>query len=143
MNEATPVDLPVRASYRDTDQMAVVYHANYLVYFEMGRVEWLRQHGMSYRTMEQRGVLIPLTSASLEFKRPAHFDDLLVVRTRLAEITRVRLRLGYELLRDGELLATGETAHVFADPALRPVRVTQAVVEFLRSGTGEPPEVLR
>lgn len=113
----------VRVRYAETDQMGVIYHANFFVWFEVGRVELLREMGVPYRQMEEEDDChIVVVEAKCEFKRPARYDDLLRIRTRVAE-TRTRLmRFAYEVLNDatGELLATGETTHVICDHAGRP-----------------------
>lgn len=71
----------VRVRYAETDQMGVVYHGNYAQYFEMGRVEWLRNLGVSYRSMEESGIMLPVVSLTMNYKKPARYDDLLTVRT--------------------------------------------------------------
>lgn len=131
-----------RVVYRDTDQMGFVYHANHLVYFEIGRVEWLRARGWTYRSMEQAGVLIPLTDAAIRFHRPGRYDDLLRIRARPLRITRLRLDFEYEVHADerGEHLASGSTSHVFMDASGRPRRLSPATVEFLLTGAGAPQE---
>lgn len=81
----------VRVRYAETDQMGVVYHGNYAQYFEMGRVEWLRNMGVSYKWMEENGVMLPVVSLSLNFKKPARYDDLLTVKTILKSQTSVKI----------------------------------------------------
>jgi len=113
----------VRVPYAHTDQMRYVYYANYLVYFEMARAEFLREIGLPYAALEQRGVFLPVIEAHCEYKTPAHFDDLLVVSSRCA-IQGPRLRIDYEVHRDQELIVTGYTVHVCLSPegkVLRPI----------------------
>ena len=98
--------------------MGVVYHANYLVWFEVGRVEMLRQLGFEYRRMEmEQDVAIVVVEARVRFKAPARYDDVLTVRTRVTHLRRFVLHFGYEVVRpaDGVLLATGETIHVITN----------------------------
>lgn len=122
-----------RVIYRDTDQMGMVYYANYFAYMEMGRVELMRAKGSSYRELEESGIFIPVVHAQCDYRRPARYDDLLRLRTTLVLLTRVRLHFRYQLHHDGraELLATGETHHVFTGRDQRPVRVPPQVLEML------------
>ena len=108
-------DTRVRVRYAETDQMGVVYHANYLVWFEVGRVEMMRQLGLDYRDMEREdGALIAVVEANARYKAPARYDDELIVRTRLANVRASILRFKYEVLRasDEMLLCEGETVHL-------------------------------
>ena len=106
----------IRVRYGETDQMGVVYHANYASYFEVGRTEWLRQYGITYKSMEETGVMLPVISLSINYKSSAKYDDVLTVVTSLKDIPTVRIEFDYELFSEkGELLATGHTALVFMD----------------------------
>jgi acyl-CoA thioester hydrolase len=105
----------VRVRYAETDQMGVVYHANYLVWFEVGRVEFIRQLGMDYKSMEQEhDALIAVVEASARYKAPARYDDELLVRTTLAGVRGPIVRFRYKVIRaaDELLLCEGETTHV-------------------------------
>ena len=106
----------VRVRYAETDQMGVVYHANYLVWFEVGRVEFIRQLGLNYRDMERdEGCMIVVVEATARYKSPARYDDQLTVQTRLASIRGGSLiRFTYSIVRDadGALLCEGETVHL-------------------------------
>jgi len=116
-------DATVRVRYAETDQMGVVYHGNYFTWFEVGRVDLCRQLGFEYKQMEiEDDTIIVVAEAHCRYRRPARFDDLLTVRTRVIESQRRTLRFGYEILRQdtGELLATGETLHVICDRQGRP-----------------------
>ena len=111
-------------------------NATYLSYFEVGRVEWLRATGHSYREMERQGRGLVVVEALLQYRRPAFFDDELTLITNLAELGKVSLRFDYEVLRDGEVLATGHTRHACIDLATsKPVRMPQ---ELLRFAKGRP-----
>ncbi len=115
----------VRVRYAETDKMGVVYHANYAVYFEMGRVEWLRNKGISYKKMEDNGVMLPVVSLSIQYKKPAYYDDLLTVKTFLKELSSVKIIFGYEIHNEkGDLLTTGDSTLVFVD--MRTNKPTQA-----------------
>lgn len=122
----------VRVRYRDTDQMGVVYHSVYLEFFETGRTELLRELGMAYSSIEREGRLLPVLEYSARLIRPARYDDLLSVVTRIDALDGIRLRIDYEILRDEELLVLGNTLHVFTTAdGMRPVRPPKAFVELL------------
>jgi acyl-CoA thioester hydrolase len=105
-----------RVRYAETDQMGVVYHGNYAVYFEMGRVEWLRNLGVSYKKMEETGIMLPVVSLTMNYKKPARYDDLLTVITKFKSQTSVKIEFDYEILNEkGELLTTGYSVLVFVD----------------------------
>jgi len=108
--------------YAETDQMGVVYHANYFIWFEVGRVEFMRQLGFSYREMEANdGCCIAVVDARCRYKAPARYDDEVVVRTRLKNVRDSLVHFGYELTRvsDGVLLAEGETTHIVTDSQMK------------------------
>lgn len=117
----------LRVRYQETDQMGVVYHANYLNWFEVGRTEMMRDAGLTYRELEDRGLLLPVTDASLSYKKPARYDDEVEIRTSVTELTAVRLTFAYGIFRlpDEELLVSGATMHVFTNKELRPVRLSR------------------
>ncbi len=102
-------EITIRVRYAETDRMGLLHHANYLVYFEQGRTELLRSQGLAYRDLEDQGYLLVLTKAQVRYRRPARYDDVLMLRTTLMRTTLVKIEHRYELLRDGELLAEGET----------------------------------
>ena len=105
----------VRVRYAETDQMGVVYHSNYLIWFEVGRVEFIRQLGLNYRQMEEQdGCGISVVDAHVRFRAPARYDDELVIETRLLAARGAVIKFGYSILRetDGVLLCEGETVHV-------------------------------
>jgi len=124
-------EFQVRVRYAETDQMGVVYHGNYAQYFEMGRVEWLRNLGVSYRWMEENGVMLPVVSLSMNYKKPARYDDLLTVRTIFKSQTSVKIEFDYEIINEkGELLTIGNSVLVFVDmktgrPVLPPEYITE------------------
>ncbi len=123
----------VRIRYAETDQMGVVYHGNYAQYFEMGRVEWLRNLGITYKSMEENGIMLPVVSLSLNYKKPARYDDLLTVKTLFKKQESVKIEFDYEIYSEkGELLTTGNSVLVFVDmktgrPVLPPNYVTEAL----------------
>jgi len=115
-------EVTIRVRYAETDQMGVVYHANHFIWFEVGRVELLRQLGFSYRDMEEHdGCCIAVVDARCRYKAPARYDDEIVVRTRLKNVRESLVHFGYELVRlsDGVLLAEGETTHIVTDSQMK------------------------
>ena len=112
----------VRVRYAETDQMGVVYHSNHFIWFEIGRVEFLRQLGFSYKDMEASdGCFIAVVDARCRYKAPARYDEEIIVRTHLKNIRESVIHFGYELVRasDGAILAEGETTHIVADAQMR------------------------
>jgi acyl-CoA thioester hydrolase len=102
-------EITIRVRYAETDRMGLLHHANYLVYFEQGRTELLRQQGLAYKDLEDQGYLLVLTKVQVRYRRPARYDDVLTLRTIVARTSMVKIEHRYEMLRDGELLAEGET----------------------------------
>jgi acyl-CoA thioester hydrolase len=102
-------EITIRVRYAETDRMGLLHHANYLVYFEQGRTELLRSQGLSYRDMEDQGFLLVLTKVQVRYRSPARYDELLTLRTTVQRTTLVKIEHRYELLRDGLLVAEGET----------------------------------
>jgi acyl-CoA thioester hydrolase len=129
------VEARIRVIYGDTDQMGVVYHANYLRYFEFARSEFFRAHGGSYRELERDGVLLPVAEASVTYKAPARYDDLLRVRVRVSELRRASLAFSYEVVREDapeKLLTTGHTVHACTGRDGRPTRLPEPLVRLLK-----------
>lgn len=109
-------EIQVRVRYAETDQMGVVYHGNYAAFFEMGRTEWLRNQGVTYKELEEIGVMMPVVSLSLNYKKPAKYDDLLTVKTILKSQEGVKIEFNYEIFNeDQQLLTTGYSMLVFVD----------------------------
>jgi acyl-CoA thioester hydrolase len=123
----------VRVRYAETDRMGVVYYANYLVWFEVGRTEWLRDAGWNYREMEREGVSLPVIEAHCEYRQPARYDDELDIRTRATLLTPVRIRFDYEIVlaAGGAVAAGGHTIHAALDPAGKPCRLPVRVRDML------------
>ena len=108
--------IQIRVRYSETDQMRVVYHGNYAQYFEVGRVEWLRNKGVSYKWMEDNGIMLPVVSLTMNYKKPARYDELLTLKTILKKQTTVKIEFDYELYNESEeLLTTGHSVLVFVD----------------------------
>ncbi|WP_432671645.1 acyl-CoA thioesterase [Flavobacterium sp. SM2513] len=129
-------EFKVRVRYSETDQMGVVYHGNYAQYFEMGRVEWLRNMGVSYKWMEENGVMLPVVSLTMNYKKPARYDDLITVKTIFKSQTSVKIEFDYEIYNEQkELLTIAHSVLVFVDmktgrPMLPPKYVTDKISEL-------------
>jgi acyl-CoA thioester hydrolase len=115
----------VRVRYAETDQMGVAYHGNYFAWFEVGRTDLLRGLGLTYKELEREGLRLPVIEAQARFLRPAYYDDVLDIRTRLTSLGGARLAFAYEVRRDGAdgPLATGSTSHAAVDLTGRPRRL--------------------
>ncbi|MEO8431986.1 MAG: thioesterase family protein [Acidobacteriota bacterium] len=134
------VETPLRVRYSETDRMGIVYHANYIVWFEIGRTEYCRAAGVPYRTMEEAGLLILVTTVDCRYRRSARYDDAIRVRAEVTEISGRGMAFSYEIVdAEGTRLADGATRHVFADSSGRPRRAPDEVLRPLRlfaAGTG-------
>lgn len=109
-------EFSVRVRYSETDQMGVVYHGNYAQYLEMGRVEWLRNMGVSYKWMEESGIMLPVVSLTMNYKKPARYDDLITVKTIFRSQTSVKIEFDYEIYNENvELLTIAHSILVFVD----------------------------
>jgi acyl-CoA thioester hydrolase len=119
----------VRVRYADTDQMGVAYYANYLVWFEVARTEWLRDAGWTYREMEAAGIALPVIEAHCEYRQPARYDDQIDIRTTARLLTPVRVRFDYQVEHPsgGSLVAIGHTVHAALGTNGRPCRLPERV----------------
>jgi acyl-CoA thioester hydrolase len=129
----------IRVRYAETDQMGVVYHANYLVWFEVGRVELLRQLGFAYKEMEEQdNCFIAVVDVHCRYKSPARYDDEITVRTWLKNIRESVIQFGYELVRqDGTLLAEGGTTHIVADAQMQKTSLPEKYMKVFRQALGK------
>lgn len=125
--------LELRVRFCETDLMGIVHHANYLAYFEAGRVDWLHKRGISYDGWVREGVHLPVVETRLRYRKAARFDDLLVVETTSAVLTRVTVRFDYRILRGADLLCEGETLLACVGHDLAPKRMPETVARVLRS----------
>jgi acyl-CoA thioester hydrolase len=106
----------LRVRYSETDQMGVVYHGNYLPYFEVGSVEWLRNQGISYKELEGKGIALPIVNININYKKPARYDDLLCIKTTFVSQSSVKITFECEISNEaGELLTTATFLLVFVD----------------------------
>jgi acyl-CoA thioester hydrolase len=141
VNRATANETRIRVRYAETDQMGVVYHANHFIWFEVGRVELLRQFGFSYKNMEREDdCFIAVVDAHCRYRASVHYDDEVIVRTYLKHVREKVIRFGYELRRaeTGELLAEGETTHIVADSSMRPRALPEKYMKVFRAAVCSP-----
>ena len=139
-HHATVNETRLRVRYAETDQMGVVYHSNHLIWFEVGRVELLRQLGFSYRDMEREdGRFIAVAEAKCRYRAPVYYDDEVVVRTRLKNVRDSVVHFGYELLRADNrlLLAEGETTHIVTDANMKVAALPQKYLKVFREALGK------
>ncbi|WP_052461190.1 acyl-CoA thioesterase [Psychroserpens mesophilus] len=127
-------EIQFRVRYGETDQMGVVYHGNYAQYFEMGRTEWLRKMGFSYKQMEAEGIMLPVVSLTVNYKKSACYDDLIKVKTKLVKKPTAKIEFEYEILNENdEILTTGNSVLVFMDiHKNRPTRCPDYILDKLQ-----------
>jgi len=135
------VEHSVRVRYSETDKMGIVYHANYIVWFEIGRTEFCRAAGFPYSAMEEQGVLILVTGVDCRYRRSASYDDEVTIRTRMGDTGSRGLSFFYEIVRsdDGTLLAEGSTRHIFVDGSGKPITIPSAIREAFALFVDENP----
>jgi len=139
-NDPVVSESRLRVRYAETDQMGVVYHSNHFIWFEIGRVELLRQLGFSYREMEHNdGCFIAVADARCRYRAPARYDDEIIVRTHLKNVRESVVHFGYELLRatDGTLLAEGETTHIVTDSTMSVRPLPEKYLKAFRAAVGK------
>lgn len=127
--------LELRVIYGDTDQMGVVYYANYLRYFEAARGAWLRDRGHSYHELEAAGLHLPVAEAHVRYRKPARYEDLLRIDARVEEVRAASFRFAYAITRGEELVAEGWTLHACIDRTGQPIRLPRQLRDLL----GPPP----
>ncbi|MFH1714880.1 MAG: thioesterase family protein [Elusimicrobiota bacterium] len=122
-----------RVSYADTDQMKVVYYANYFIWFERARTEMLRSKGSSYKEFEKKGFFLPVSDAKCSYIKSARYDDIVHIHTKVEELRRASIIFAYEIIRedDGAIIAKGSTNHPFVNVDGKPMRVTQEIKQIL------------
>ncbi len=124
----------IRVRYGETDQMGVVYHGNYAQYLEIGRIEWLRNLGVSYKNMEKNGIMLPVVSLSLNYKKSAYYDDVINVKTWLTKTPTASIEFSYEITNEfDEILTTATTVLVFIDTKTKkPTRCPGFILDKLQ-----------
>jgi len=130
----TEITFPVR--YAETDAMGIVYHSNYIIWFEVGRGDYMRQRGWEYADLEARGYYLPVSELDARFSVPARYGDLVTVRTWVEEVRSREVTFGYEVVKGnaGEVWATGHTKHICTDKGGRVRTIPKEVREMLRAG---------
>lgn len=126
-------EIKTRIRYAETDQMGVVYHGNYVQFIEMGRTEWLRTLGISYKEMEAAGVMLPVISIQINYKKSAYYDDVLTVKTTLKKLPSVKIEFDYEIYNEkGEIITQGNTVLAFINMKTnRPMKCPEHLLEKL------------
>ena len=117
--------------YSETDQMGIIHHSNYAVWFEAGRTDFFKKIGFSYKEIEGRGILLPLYEMNCKFKSPARYEDEITIKTSLKEITKVRVIFSYKVINDldGKLLSLGETMHGWTNRDLKLINAEKTIPE--------------
>jgi len=128
----------LQVRFCETDLMGIVHHANYLTYFEAGRVDWLHRRGVSYDRWTKQGIHLPVVEAHLRYRKAARFDDVLVVETTCAVVTRVTIRFTYRILRDATLLCEGDTLLACVGDDMTPKRIPPSIAEVFQSPESHP-----
>ena len=126
--------LAYRVPYADVDRMGIVYYAHYLVYFERGRTELLRQCGVPYSELEQNGTLLPVIEVSCTYCKPAYYDDIIDISSRITDIQGIRIKIECEIYRDSMLVAQGYTWHVCTDKNGKPKRMPAIIQQLFTTG---------
>ena len=117
-------ETPITARYAETDQMGIIHHSVYPVWFEVGRTNFIRMIGTGYGQLEKNGVMLPLSELSCKYIRPIHYEDEVIIRTSVMKLTVSRIQFSYKVLLDGVLMAEGSTTHGFVDSnTLRPLNM--------------------
>ncbi|MFH1837437.1 MAG: thioesterase family protein [Candidatus Omnitrophota bacterium] len=131
MNEHT---VNIRVTYKDTDQMGVVYYSNYLVWFEIARTEFFREHGMEYKRLETEDrIFLPVTEAFCRYRAPIRYDDVVQVTVKLSEMKAKRITFEYEIKKKGKTTSTGHTKHAFINIEGKVVPIPEKIrSEFLK-----------
>ncbi len=122
----------LRVRYQETDQMGVVYHTNYLVWFEVGRTEMMRERGFSYKDLEEKGLLLPVVDIHCKFAYPARYDDMVIVRTKISQFNRSKIVFAYEVIHQetGRRLVKGKSVHLWVDKEMKRINLKQVFPEL-------------
>ncbi|GAA4238062.1 thioesterase family protein [Postechiella marina] len=126
-------EIQIRVRYGETDQMGVVYHGNYALYLEMGRIEWLRKLGVSYKSMEENGVMLPVVSLNINYKKSVGYDDVINVKTQLKNKPSAKIEFEYVITNEaGDILTTASTVLVFIDTKTnKPMRAPKYILDVI------------
>lgn len=132
--ETRYIDVPVRVRYADTDRMGVVYYGTYPVYFEIGRTEYMRNRGFSYRALEEEGYFLVVVGMEVKYYSPATYDDLIIVQTGIIEVKSRAVRFHYKIQKDGVLLVEGKTDHVCTNRDKKATLIPPSLLTILKDG---------
>lgn len=130
------VHVPVRVRYADTDKMGIVYYGTYPVYFEMGRSEYMRQKGFTYRRLEEMGYHLVVVRMEVKYYNPAQYDDNLIVKTKISEWKSRGLTFHYKIFRDNILIVEGKTMHICTNSSKKPVLIPKELQEIMLRNEG-------
>ena len=128
----------IKVRYAETDKMGIVYHSNYLIYFEIGRTEFINECGISYIEMEQMGIMIPLLESNCKYVQGAKYADELIVKTWIEELGAAKVRFNYSIIResDGKEITRGNTLHVFVDNSFKIINLKKKFPEIMNKLKG-------
>ncbi|MCL2059517.1 MAG: acyl-CoA thioesterase [Oscillospiraceae bacterium] len=132
MGEPITCSLNVIVRYQETDQMGVAHHSVYPIWFEAGRTAFIREQGVPYGKLEEDGLYLPLISMTCDFMSYARYEDELTVKTVIASVTKTRLNFKYDVFKGGDIIASGGTAHIYANHQLRPVNLAKYMPDAYR-----------
>ncbi len=121
----------IQVRYSETDMMGIVYHANYLPWLEIGRTQLLKEYGFPYKELEKQGLFLPVIEISMKYLRPATYDDTITIKTVMKEKPYVKIHLGYDVLRDDDIIATGYSMHAFMNKETRPIKAPRQFLDAL------------
>ena len=121
----------ITVRYSETDMMGIVYHANYLTWLEIGRTEMLRECGLPYSEMEEQGILLPVLSININYCKPARYDEVITITTRMNEKPFVKIALEYEIHRGKELLSTASSTHAFMNRDAHPIKTPRFFLDTI------------
>ncbi len=126
------VDVPLRVRYADTDMMGIVYYGTYPIYLEVGRSEYMRERGLSYRNLAEMGYDLVVSGLEIKYHSPAVYDDLLIIRTSIAEVQSRGCTFAYDVLKDGATVIRGRTRHICVNGARKPTKLPASLVRMLQ-----------
>lgn len=115
-----------RVRYPECDRMSIVYHSNYIIWFDMGRTEFLRSIGYSYDKLEEEGIWLPVIEVGCTYKSPGRYDDNLTIEVYIQKLSKVKITFGYRVFKEDKILVEGFTSHAFTNPNLRPIGINKA-----------------
>ncbi|MEY4602805.1 MAG: hypothetical protein RIT43_97 [Bacteroidota bacterium] len=131
-------EITLRVRYSETDQMGYCYYGRYADYFEVGRVETMRKLGISYKKLEDEGIMLPVTELSIQYHRPVYYDNELAIRTTITELSGARITFEYAITHEGKTTTTGKTTLVFVNSqGMKPIAVPEKISELLRPHSKE------